>query len=43
MRSFFWVAAVSVAALVANSSAQEPKKDDKAEATKGLFMVTGLH
>ena len=43
MRSFRWFA-MGIVVLAASGYAQEPnKKPDKAETTKGLYMVTGLH
>ena len=38
------VVITSIVAIAANAHAQEPSKpSDKAETTKGLYMVTGLH
>ena len=44
MRSVLWFATMSMVAIAANGHAQEPSKpSDKAEPTKGIYMVTGLH
>ena len=44
MKSLVCFATVGIVALAANGYAQESKKPpDKAEITKAMYMVTGLH
>jgi len=44
MKSLLCFAAVGIVVLAANGYAQEPaKKSEKAETTKAMYMVTGLH
>ena len=44
MKALLCFATLGIVALAANGYAQEPaKKPDKAEITKALYMVTGLH
>ncbi len=44
MRSLLCFATVGIVTFAANGYAQEPaQKPDKAETTKAMYMVTGLH
>jgi hypothetical protein len=44
MKSLLWLATLGIVALSAKGSAQEPaKKPDKADSTRTLYMVQGLH